>query len=302
MRTSGCCGHGEAGHMGGARDHPFLQAQCHGDVVSLTTHALVARVVFIVSQDGNDRVGCVALGLCPSCDGLTAGGKAVTDLLAGFKHGVHVLRFACANWRLHWFGCVDVLNYGAHLNTCQSICGAHMNIGSRLKEERERISYSQEKLGAIGGVQKRAQINYEAGERLPDAAYLRGVAQVGVDIQYVLLGVRSANLMEIFVSDEFVNETRDEHVRSGSSQPDVEVQPITGDEQVLLDSYRRCKPDAKANLIQTAALLSAGIAPAAAPKARSKAVASGGVSMSMSNVGNGNVQMGPGAKVTKKDQ
>lgn len=30
-------------------------------------------------------------------------------------------------------------------------------------------------------------------------------------------------------------------------------------EQVLLDSYRRCKPAAKANLIQTAALLSAGL-------------------------------------------
>ena len=104
-------------------------------------------------------------------------------------------------------------DYGVNLNTLQDFFGTHMNIGERLREEREKIGYSQEKLGAIGGVQKRAQINYEAGERQPDAAYLRGVAQVGIDVQYVLLGVRSANLMEVFVSDDFVKETNSEHAR-----------------------------------------------------------------------------------------
>lgn len=53
-------------------------------------------------------------------------------------------------------------------------------------------------------------------------------------------------------------------------------------EQVLLGSYRRCKPDAKANLIQMAALLSAGVAPGPAPKAVPRTRAGSGVQMSAS--------------------
>lgn len=36
-------------------------------------------------------------------------------------------------------------------------------------------------------------------------------------------------------------------------------------EQVLIDAYRRCNAEARRNLIQTAALLSAGMPPGAAP-------------------------------------
>ncbi len=162
-----------------------------------------------------------------------------------------------------------------------------MNIGERLREERERLGCSQEKLGAIGGVQKRAQINYEAGERQPDAAYLRGVAQVGVDVQYVLLGVRSSNLMEIFVSDEFVQETNSEHARKVFAEMrEREVaSTLPTDEQALLDCYRRCKPEARVNLIQTAALLAAGVQPTPAKRG---AGSSGGQSV----VGDNAIQIG----------
>ena len=44
-----------------------------------------------------------------------------------------------------------------------------MNLFERLKEERERMGLSQEKFGAIGGVKKLAQINYEKGERNADS-------------------------------------------------------------------------------------------------------------------------------------
>ena len=44
--------------------------------------------------------------------------------------------------------------------------------------------------------------------------------------------------------------------------------PLPPDEQALLETYRRCTPKARAHLVQTAALLSAGMpAPAAAPAA-----------------------------------
>ena len=147
------------------------------------------------------------------------------------------------------------------------------DIAIRLKETREKLGLSQQALAEHCGITARSQRNYESGERLPDAAYLAELLTLGADLAYVLTGKR-----------------------------DPSVPALDAAEQVLLDSYRRCKPDAKANLIQTAALLSAGIAPAAVPKPKAKAAASGGVSMSMSKVGSGNVQMGPGAKVTKQGQ
>lgn len=65
-------------------------------------------------------------------------------------------------------------------------------IGERLREERERLGFSQPAFGAIGGVAKRAQINYEQGARMPDASYLAAVTKVGVDTIYVLTGERRA--------------------------------------------------------------------------------------------------------------
>jgi transcriptional regulator with XRE-family HTH domain len=61
----------------------------------------------------------------------------------------------------------------------------------RLIEERKRFGLSQAAFGEAGGVQKRAQINYEKGERHPDAAYLERLAAIGVDVLYVLTGRRA---------------------------------------------------------------------------------------------------------------
>ena len=62
-------------------------------------------------------------------------------------------------------------------------------IAERLREERKRLGLTQERFGAEGGVGKLAQLNYEKGERSPDAAYLSAIALAGVD---VLTGERGA--------------------------------------------------------------------------------------------------------------
>ena len=69
--------------------------------------------------------------------------------------------------------------------------GVRMSIFLRLREERERLGFSQEAFGVLGGVQKRAQINYEKGERHPDSAYLAAIAAAGADVLYILTGQRS---------------------------------------------------------------------------------------------------------------
>lgn len=65
-----------------------------------------------------------------------------------------------------------------------------MGIGDRLKEERERLGFSQTEFSAVAGASKNSQYNYEKGDRSPDANYLAAIAGKGVDILYVVTGER----------------------------------------------------------------------------------------------------------------
>lgn len=66
-----------------------------------------------------------------------------------------------------------------------------VSIGMRLREERQRLDVNQTQLGECGGVTKKTQKLYEAGERFPDATYLAAIAKAGADIQYIVIGVHS---------------------------------------------------------------------------------------------------------------
>ncbi|WP_198655759.1 S24 family peptidase [Salinicola sp. CR57] len=66
-----------------------------------------------------------------------------------------------------------------------------MNVGERLRKERERLGMTQTALAEIGGVGKTTQINYEKNNRNPDTGYLLALDAVGVDTYYVLTGRRT---------------------------------------------------------------------------------------------------------------
>lgn len=63
-------------------------------------------------------------------------------------------------------------------------------IGIRLKSERKRLDFSQQELGAIGGIEANAQGLYERGKRFPNASYLGAIAEAGVDVLFVITGTR----------------------------------------------------------------------------------------------------------------
>lgn len=69
-----------------------------------------------------------------------------------------------------------------------------MTIGKRLREERERIGYSQQDFAALGGKTKKTQIEWEADKATPNGAFLAEVERVGVDVLYILTGRREAPL------------------------------------------------------------------------------------------------------------
>jgi transcriptional regulator with XRE-family HTH domain len=67
-------------------------------------------------------------------------------------------------------------------------------IGSRLKQERDRLDLTQTDFGGIAGVKKRTVIDWEQGNSSPTAVQLSALAAAGVDVQFVLTGIRSLNM------------------------------------------------------------------------------------------------------------
>lgn len=115
-----------------------------------------------------------------------------------------------------------------------------MSIAARIKEERERLGFSQSQFGAFVDVSKKTQIRWEQEDgAFPDVAQLAVWGGLGVDMQFVLTGVRS------------------------NAAASAQLPP---DEQLLLDAYRGMAASARKDLL--AQLLTGGKKPR--PKAPSK--------------------------------
>lgn len=68
------------------------------------------------------------------------------------------------------------------------VSGFRYLLGVRIRAIRARLGLSQEKFGAMGGVGKIAQLNYEKGARVPDVEYLDKLARHGVPVEFLLRG------------------------------------------------------------------------------------------------------------------
>lgn len=124
-----------------------------------------------------------------------------------------------------------------------------MELHERLKGERERLGLTQPFVAKQLGVGKTTVINWEKGASAPDAFQLASFAKIGADVSYIL------------------TEQRCQAVSAEATLPK--------EERGLLDSYRRCGAPARKNLLQTAALLSAGLEAERPPKQRIKISAGG---------------------------
>ena len=75
-------------------------------------------------------------------------------------------------------------------------------IGTRLKEERERLGLTQVSMAEKVDSSRTSQQHYENDRRYPDAGYLAQVSALGVDVQYVITGQRSATTGERVVEND----------------------------------------------------------------------------------------------------
>ncbi|WP_295548791.1 helix-turn-helix domain-containing protein [uncultured Pseudacidovorax sp.] len=121
---------------------------------------------------------------------------------------------------------------------------------SRLIEERKRLGLNQAAFGALGGVTKDSQLNYEKGTRRPDSEYLEALAMHDVDVAYVLTGHRM--LMAGYVAPPVVRVQKqgltasrqssqplqaEEAERQLDAEPATVMREVTREEAALLDNY-----------------------------------------------------------------
>jgi len=100
------------------------------------------------------------------------------------------------------------------------------DFSERLKAERSRLQLSQAAMAEAGGVSLNSQSNYENGHRSPDAAYLSRVAAIGVDVAYLLTGVRALALKAPGATDS-----------TGDAAGDSVTRVVTREQAALLDNY-----------------------------------------------------------------
>ncbi|WP_312272367.1 helix-turn-helix transcriptional regulator [Pseudomonas sp.] len=93
-------------------------------------------------------------------------------------------------------------NYACKRVHVKGKCVQTYSLGDRLRKERERLKLSQDEMGQVGGVNRNTQGKYEKGDRNPDSAYLSALANVGVDVLYVLTGQRLSTSETSLSSEE----------------------------------------------------------------------------------------------------
>lgn len=61
-----------------------------------------------------------------------------------------------------------------------------------------RLQFSKTEFAEICGVKRLAQGNYENDKRSPDATYLIAAAKLGIDVNYLITGVRISPVTSLF--------------------------------------------------------------------------------------------------------
>ena len=75
-------------------------------------------------------------------------------------------------------------------------------IGLRIKEERERLSLTQQGIADAIGVAKRTFIDWEKDRTSPTAVQLSALSQLGIDVLYIITGVRSRPVLTSQMSSD----------------------------------------------------------------------------------------------------
>lgn len=140
--------------------------------------------------------------------------------------------------------------------------------GERLKAERKRLGWSQQKAADAVGVRREMWAKYEAGAE-PGADALGNMQRAGVDMDFVLSGVTEA---------ESLRQRAALHEAAGWPPLEQAVVSLTADERELLALYRAASLTAKMQAVQALQGLTPGPIRASAAQPGTTQVGRGNVS------------------------
>lgn len=137
------------------------------------------------------------------------------------------------------------------------------DFGRRLELIRISRALTQDAMAKKLGVSKRSYCAYEAGETAPNAKFLAELAGLGVDITYILTGMKAATHTALSamkagtaagMAVEAITGNRDDAL---SVQEAVVMQytgnMLTDDESTLLDNYRQSSPESQSAILAASA-------------------------------------------------
>ena len=145
-------------------------------------------------------------------------------------------------------------------------------IGDRLKEERERLGLTQPAFAEIAGVSKRTVIDWQNGVSSPTATQLAALMAAGLDGAYLLTGLRARTYRRMgaigVASDLLQNAGAPKEVGEALMPALVDLisesgADLSGDEEALLNYYRRCTENDQQQVLRLAERL-------ASPQPRTK--------------------------------
>lgn len=132
------------------------------------------------------------------------------------------------------------------------------DFGRRLEAIRTSRSLTQDVIAKQLGVSKRSYCAYEAGETAPNAKFLAALAAMGVDIAYVLTGMRATTYAALAAVNAGTKAGVAVEAMTGSRADAHAVQEaivnqsvLKPDEVELLDNYRQCSEEGKATVRST---------------------------------------------------
>jgi transcriptional regulator with XRE-family HTH domain len=168
-------------------------------------------------------------------------------------------------------------------------------LGERLRAARIGRGMSQEEFARLACVSRRAQVNYESDERTPETGYLAALLANGIDVPYILTGIRSdPDALQNWVlaarttaeAIGFTDEDRASLMNTliaGAAEPRVNEpehayaapRDLRCDQLALLDAYERCAPGARKAAIELLASAAQSQLDTPAPTARKRSRGAG---------------------------
>lgn len=109
-------------------------------------------------------------------------------------------------------------------------------IGLRIKEERERLGFTQQAFAELIGVAKRTFIDWEKDRTSPTAVQLSALFNAGVDVLYVVTGQRMLPAMP--------------------SEQGLHSKKISPEKQELMDAFDGMTPEQRRAILEVGKVLS----------------------------------------------